>query len=104
MCLEQCFNSINNIDASEITTLKLTVAIQSLQFTDRHIVIFVRTKKDVESYMSQCLDISKNIGYDISAFNNNRLMLNGYQYSIIFESVGDKYSDPFSEFEFVSLI
>jgi len=101
--LEKHYIAANNIDPDMQIKVRLTVAIQSLEFTDKHIVLFVKTADDIETCISMCFELALDMGYDLIKFDNNRIRLKDYQFSLIFEAVGDKYCTPFSDFQMVTL-
>jgi len=101
--LEEHFIAGNDIDPDMQIRVRLTIAIQSLEFTDKHVVIFVKTTDDINTYISLCFELALDMGYDITRFDNNRIRLEGFQFSLIFEAVGDKYSTIFSDFEMITL-
>jgi len=102
--IEDTFNKINNIDPDAIVKLKLTLAIQELEFADTHYVIFVKNRIERDEYLNMCVKIGEEMGYDISSFNDNRIKITTSQYSLIFDIIAEKYCNSSEKFNFISMI
>jgi len=102
--LHRTFEELTSIDRDHEIYTKLVIAVQSLEFLTKNIVLVVEHDDQVEQTLMQCKSIMIELGFDYQVIRPNQIKIKNKQPSILIEAALNKYKNALGQFTYCSLM